>query len=236
MIARRHGARAIGGLLLLALSTGAAGAAGAAEISSEPTPARSETWQGRLGVRETLIRDRGFDPFATTDALPQLSLAVSRVMIRRGATALALGLGLDTGTSEAQARSARAHLGVTRASVPIELRVAPLPRAYAFARVAPGLMIVAASMTDDSSPAKMTGDFNALSVDGSAGVAVCLTPDRSVVGVWIQADAGYGYTPSHDLVLRPSLAGADQSKAGDLTLAPLAARGAFGRIGVAITY
>jgi hypothetical protein len=97
-------------------------------------------------------------------------------------------------------------------------------------------MRVSATMVDDSSPATMSGDFSGLSLDASAGVAVRLSPDRSVVGVWIEGDGGYGWTPSHQMVLQPELGGADQSKAGALTLAPLAARGAFGRLGLAVTY
>ncbi|HVR61011.1 MAG TPA: hypothetical protein VMU50_03885, partial [Polyangia bacterium] len=171
-----------------------------------------------------------------TDALPQLSLGLARVLVRRGAVALAAGLALDVGTSDATARSARTHLRATRASIPVELRVAPRPRAYLFARLAPGFLRVDTSLDDMSSPATMSGDFSALSVDASAGLAVRVTPDRGVVGAWIRADAGYSYAPSHALVLQPELDDADKSKAGSLTLAPLAARGAFGRIGLAITY
>ncbi|HXI59110.1 MAG TPA: hypothetical protein VNO55_23750 [Polyangia bacterium] len=223
-------------LLVVAGASGISGDALGAEVAAEAAPARTEVWQGTVALRTTLVRDRGFDPFATTDALPQLSLGVSRVLVRQGALALALGLAFDTGASDASARSAHAHLQVIRGSVPVELRVAPLARAYAFGRVAPGLMRVSASLVDSSSPATMSGDFSGLSLDASAGVAVRLSPDRSVVGVWIEGDAGYGWTPSHEVVLQPGLGGADQNKAGALTLAPLAARGAFGRLGLAVTY
>lgn len=219
---------------LLALTT--AGAAQGADVGNASEPVRTKDWQGTLGVRTTLIRDRGFDPFATTDALPQLSIGVARVLARQGAIALALGLAADVGTTDARARSADSHLRLTRGSVPVELRLLPRPQAYLFARVAPGVLRVDASMTDSAAPATMTGGFTSLSVDASAGLAVRVSPSRSVVGVWIEGDGGYAYAPSHDLAVQPALGGADRNKAGALMLAPLAARGAFGRLGVAIAY
>lgn len=239
MIANERRAPKAIGLLLVMLAAGAGGPARANTFDDDhddARPVRAETWQATAGLRATLIRDRGFDPFATKDSLPQASLDLSRVLIRRGPLALAAGLALDIGTSDAPARSAAAHLRAIRVSVPVELRVAPHARGYLFARVAPGWLRVDASLADDSSPATMAGDFDALSIDASAGLAVRVTPDRSVVGFWIRADGGYSYAASHALVLQPALGDADRSKAGSLALAPLAARGMFGRLAVAITY
>lgn len=237
-ISRASALRVSAGVLLAVLTTAGAPSmsARAAGFDDDDAPAREATWQGTAGLRTMLIRDRGFDPFATTDALPQLSLGIERVMLRRGRMAVAVGLALDSGTSDATARSADSHLRLIRGSIPVELRVAPHPRGYVFGRVAAGWMRIDASMTDASSPVTMSGNFSALSIDAGAGVAARVSPNRSVVGVWLSADAGYSYSPSHELVLQPGLGDADRSKAGALTLAPLAARGVFGRIGVALTY
>ena len=132
--------------------------------------------------------------------------------------------------------STRTRARITRGSAALELRYRPTARVYAFGRFAPGLLQASASMTDASSPAKLSDSFSVPSFDGSVGVAGCLTPARSPVGAWVLADAGYGWTPSHALTLRPELGGADESKAGGLALSPLAARGAFARVALALTY
>ena len=213
-----------------------AGGARAADLVAKPAVEQMGGWQGAIGVRMSVIKDRGLDPFATVDTLPQVSLGVARVVVRGRVLALALGLALDTGTTDAQARSAQAHLRITRGSAALELRYRPMARAYAFVRFAPGLLNASASMVDASSPAKLSDSFSVPSFDASVGLAGCLTPARSRVGAWVLADAGYGWTPSHALTLRPELGGADQSKAGGLSLSPLAARGVFARVAVALTY
>ncbi|HEY2899477.1 MAG TPA: hypothetical protein VGL59_02795 [Polyangia bacterium] len=227
--------RMIAGLIALLIAA-VAGEAQADELTATAPTAAMGGWQGSAGVRTSLIKDRGFDPFATTDALPQLSVSVARVLVRGRRAALTVGLGADTGTSDATARGAQAHLRVVRASVPLELRYQAAERVYVFGRAAPGVLNVAARLTDPSAPAPLSADFNALSLDGSVGIAARVTPAFSRFGLWVQGDGGYGWTPSHDLVLAPDLTGADKSKAGALTFSPLAARGAFFRLALAVSY
>jgi hypothetical protein len=217
-------------LLSVMLSTVVAASAARAE----PEPDRD--WQGTIGVRAALIKDRGFDPFSERDAFAQLSVGVSRVLLRQGPLAFAAGAALDTGSSEAAARSAQAHLDLDRLSALIELRYQVVARFYAFGRVAPGVLRGKAELHDPAPVVPLQTRFGALSVDASAGVAGRITDARTQFGVWLVAEGGYGWTPSHPLSLGPSFAAADSNKAGSLEIRDLAARGVFGRASVAFTY
>src|SRR6266404_5550086 len=122
--------------LMLCAMLSAVAAASSARAEEE----RDRNWQGTIGVRAALIKDRGFDPFSERDAFAQLSLGVSRVLLRQGPLAFAAGAALDTGGSEAAVRSAQAHLDLDRLSALLELRYQVVTRFYAFGRVAPGAL------------------------------------------------------------------------------------------------
>ena len=219
-------------LLFVMLQAVAAAAAFPARAEAE----RDRDWQGTIGVRAALIKDRGFDPFSERDAFTQLSVGASRVMLRQGPLAVAAGAALDIGSSEAPVRSAQAHLDLDRLSAVLELRYHVITRCYAFGRVAPGALRGKAEFHDPAPVVPLQTRFTALSVDASAGVAGRLTDARTEFGVWLVAEGGYGWTPSHALSLGPGFAAADSSKAGTLEIQGLAARGVFGRASVAFTY
>lgn len=222
--------------LVAALVVGlSVGAAGGAAVAVERAP-RSDAWQGTLGLRATFIRDAGLDPFATQDAFPQLSLGLLREVTRSGPLSLFGGVGWDIGTSDASARGVQTHLTLNHPSVVVELRHRPIERLYLFVRVAPGLLHAVASLDDSSSPGPLQTTFNSFAVDGSGGVGVRVNGARDVVGAWVRLEGGYGWTSSHDMSFKPGLGGADASKAGGLALSPLAARGAFLRAALAISY
>jgi hypothetical protein len=211
-------------------------------IPEEPTP-RGDAWQAALGMRTMLIRDAGYDPFSTDDALAQLALSVSRVLSRQDRLAFAVGLGFDYGGSDASARGAPSSLGLMGLSLFVEGRYTPHPRFYGFARVAPGALRVSASVQDDSAPpvsstktASLSDTFTIPAFEGSLGAAVCLAPPTTALGPWLVAQAGYGWAPSHPLVLAPQVGGADQSKVAPLDLGTLAPRGPFLTVSFALSY
>ncbi|HEY4393854.1 MAG TPA: hypothetical protein VGP64_07325 [Polyangia bacterium] len=201
-------------------------------------PVRPPVWEVTAGVRTNYLKSAGYDPFSSNDALVQFSAIGTRTVIRRDRLALVAGVGLDVGGSSADARGAPSSLTLTRVSALAEGRFQPAWRFYLFARLAPGLLHGAATISDASSPATsgLTGDFDAFALDAAAGGAFCLGDlGRAHVGAWLVADGGYGWAPDQRLVLAPPL-GADQSKAGTLDLGTLAARGGFFRIALALSY
>ncbi len=205
-----------------------------------PAPAAQSApvWTMAAGVRTFYIKGAGYDPFSSDDAFVQFSLAGSRALVRRNDLSLAGGIGLDVGGSSALARGSATNLGLTRVSALIEGRYQPAPRLYLFARVAPGLLHGSAWIDDASSPAgaKLEATFDTFSLDVGAGAALRLgTFGRSRVGTWLVADGGYGWTPAQSLVLSPSL-GSDSDKAGTLNLGPLAPRGGFFRVALALSF
>jgi hypothetical protein len=212
-------------------------------IIPEELPPRADAWQASIGMRAMLIRDAGYDPFSTDDALAQVALSASRLVTRQDRLALAAGAGFDYGASDATARGAPSSLGLMRISLSAEGRYVPHPRFYGFVRVAPGLLHVSASVRDDSAPpltgatpTSLTDSFWLPSLDGSLGAALCLAPQSSRLGAWIMAQGGYGWAPSHTLSLAPQVGGADQSKVAPLDLGTIAPRGPFLTFSFALSY
>jgi hypothetical protein len=211
-------------------------------IPEEPTP-RADAWQATIGMRAMLIRDAGYDPFSTDDALAQFALSASRILTRQDRLALAVGAGFEYGASGSTARGAPSSLGLTHVSLFAEGRYAPHPRFYGFVRAAPGVLTVSASVNDGSAPpltsttpTSLTDSFTVPSLEGSLGAALCLAPPSSRLGAWIVAQAGYGWAPSHALLLAPQVGAADQSKVAPLDLGTIAPRGPFLTFAFALTY
>jgi hypothetical protein len=228
-------------LLALGLSlTGAVSSPVRAQTIEEsaPPPLRPPTWEVSAGIRTMYIKSAGFDPFSTNDAFVQFSLSGLGVIAHRDRLSFAVGLGLDVGSSSATARNAPSDLTLTHLSALAEGRYQPWSRLYLFARVAPGFVHGTATIDDASSPSSsgLTSEFDAFSLDAGGGAAFCLgAVGTARVGVWLLADGGYGWVAGQDLTLAPTLS-ADQSKSGTLDLGPLAPRGPFFRISMALAY
>jgi len=211
-------------------------------VVEEPAP-RADAWQASLGVRTTLIGSAGYDPFSTDDALAQVALSASRVLTRQDRLALAVGAGFEYGASNADARGAHSRLGLLQASLFAEGRYAPHPRIYGFVRAGAGVLNGSATLDDASTlplaggaTGSLTDTFTLPSIEGSVGAAVCLAPSSSRVGAWIVAQGGYGWAPSHSLLLEPEVGGADRNKVAPLDLGTIAPRGPFMTFALALSY
>lgn len=228
---------------MLVLATAAAAAAAPAPargqvIAQQGAPPKAETWQAAVGLRSTFIRSPGFDPFSDRDVLNQLSLAAEHVFVRSGAFGFGAGLGGDFGASDSEARGAPSSLSVWRLSAVVEGRYQPWQRVYGFARVAPGMLRVHASLADASAPnaRRLEDTFDVASADASAGAAVSLSGPANPVAAWLTVEGGYGWAGSHHLLLAPPAAPRDQPKLAPVDLGTIDPRGAFLRLAVAITY
>jgi len=205
---------------------------------SGSAPLAAPTWTVAAGVRAIYVKDPGLDPFSTDDGLAQFALTGTRTIVQRDRLALAAGLELDAGGTTAAARGASSSLSLTTFAAVLEGRYQPAWRVQLFARLSPGLLHGAASMSDPSAPAgaDLTTSFDTFSLEAAAGGAFCIAVlPGSRVGLWLFADGGYAWAAAQHLVLTPAL-GADQNKAGAQDLGTLAPRGGFFRLALGLSY
>jgi hypothetical protein len=202
-----------------------------------PRPMRPPgAWFVSVGPRISFIRGAGYDPFSTNDVLAQFSATGLRSFATGGRLATAVGLGWDAGSAQATARGADASLSLARVSAVVEERFVPRPWLYAFGRLAPGWLFADATLDDGSTVRRLGTSYSSFSLDASGGVAGRLNPGPQPVGVWLLAEGGYGWAPSHALGLAPALPAADANKAGVTPLADLAPRGGFMRFSLALDF
>lgn len=203
-------------------------------------PARPQRWQLAAGVRTSLVRSAGYDPFSTSDALVMFSTtalwALPAQVTTVGRLTTAVGVSWEIGSSGAVARGADAQLSVMRGGLVLEERFSPSPWGYVFGRLSPAWMSVDASLRDAASPAPLETSRSTFAFDASLGLAAHLNARSRGLGVWLLADGGYGWAPSRDLTLSPALATADADKAGATSLGTLAPRGTFFRGCLALTF
>jgi hypothetical protein len=202
-----------------------------------------------LGIRSDLVRSAGLDAFSTTDGVPQSALSVSYRLGGTERAVVAIGFEWNHGTTTAAARGTNAVLTIDRLSLGLEGRV-PMSRRFSlFARVAPGLLRDHASLIDGSAPG---GAFNShvaggmeqttwvAAADVSAGVAFRIGEVHGqaspVLGFWLIAETGYGYSRAHDLVLSSRVETQPGRIDEPLHLGQLALRGAFGSFRVAMSF
>jgi hypothetical protein len=223
-----------------------AGAAGPAAAADElPAaieqvgvgPARGpELFEIALGVRSSLFRGAGYDPFSTSDAFTQTSLRASWAVLGRGRFATAVGPLFEWGGANADARGTQARLSLTRLGAALEERFSPHPRARVFVRVAPAWLSGDATLLDPSLPVGLRTSLSTFSLDASAGASGRVSAPSSPVGFWVTGESGYGWAATQAMTFAPELASADHDKAGRTTLADFAPRGLFFRFAVAVTY
>lgn len=199
--------------------------------------ASRDRWQGSLGLRTSLVRSAGYDPFSDNDALSHGSLVFTRSLdIQPHTVALALGLAMDFGHSDATTRGISADLDLERFAAVIEPRYSPVAGAFVGARLAPGAQRVAVALHDPSAPSTLSASYWGLSVDASLTAGVRLNPASARAGVWLLAEGGYGWSPSHQVTLTPELAARDAAKAGTSSLGTLATAAPFLRFSAALSY
>ena len=207
-----------------------------AASASKPSTSDSARWQAALGVRASVVRDAGLDPFSTSDALAQFSVAVMHTLRAGDGFVPALGLATDIGSSAATARGADATLNTWRLALVFEPRYAPASGFYVGARIAPGLLRTSATLRDASAPVALSTTYWTSSVDASLGAGARLNGGMGPIGLWLIGDVGYGWAPKHNLTLTPELPARDASKAGSTDLGALSPRGMFVRVGLAVSY
>jgi hypothetical protein len=213
----------------------------AAVVTPARGPHRYDYLRVGLGLRVGYIGDRGFDTFADSDTLAQVSLDASYAFFTRGNLAVSGGVGYDAGSRTSGARGLTTKLTMHRLTVPIEARYYLAPWAGVFAKVAPGAGALYARIEDPSSPSTLEHAPWVFAADVSAGASFRVAgsndgnPRRA--RLWITHELGYGFTTERTLRPRPDrdeadVLGADQSA----RLGSIAMNGVFWRTGLAMSF
>lgn len=193
-----------------------------------------------VGVRTTYVRDAGFDPYSSNDALLQGSLGATHTLKVRWPFALAIGGRWDFGASTSKARGAETNLSAQRLLVSVEGRFHLGGRdGYVFARLAPGGLHLSTSVKDGSLGSAMESGGWVPALDASVGYAWLVGPrshpERHRVRFWLFPELGYAWSGAREQALTPSVAADDPRQYGTLQLPSLAVRGPFFRIGAGLS-
>ena len=210
----------------------------------EPTvygPTTPNRWtRYGLGARVGWSSNVGLDPFSRNDHLGQVSLDVSRTLLSRGKLSLALGLASDVGNKSATARGVISGITALRMVAPIEGRFHVFSWLYAFAKVAPGVSVLDMSVKDPSAPTTLGDTRPGFALDGSAGASFLVVghgpADQKRVRLRATPELGYGWTTSSRPTLTTSSREDVLGREEGASLSPIAIRGVFFRLGVALTY
>ena len=212
---------------------------GPAENNEIERHSQNRFWQAQVGLRSTFVTDRGFDPFATDNALTTFSVGVSRTILQQDAFSLAPGIFWDYGERSATARGNPSRLATQRLGFALEGRYHFAPWAYGLVRVTPGAIHQSAEVKDPLAAAPFVARSWTFAVDASAGAAFLIGPHRSTSSPlrwWLAAEGGYGYAGAASLMMQPDLASDDPRRVGGLNLGQLALSGAFFRIYGSMTF
>ena len=258
---RRGGMPARGiGVLALLLALGlpalaraehpALGAAVAAEADTGQTPYYSADgplgsyqthWEATAGVRTAFITDGGFDPYATDNALTQVSLGGGRTLLAEGRFSLAVMALWDYGQRQGTARGERTQLDVHRLSLGPEIRYHVIPRFFVFVRASPSAIYTDAQLDEAVTAVNVYSHKWAAGFDATAGAAFEVFGKRSGESkkprFWVVGDGGYSWAAPVDVNLRPA---SDSTSAPERVAAvpfpALRLRGPMFRVSAAMTF
>ena len=211
----------------------------ASSVHAEPIEAHQPHVQASLGVRVSKVSDAGFDPFADSDELAQVSLGVGGTVFRYQRLSLAAVGFWDYGERNATARGGGSNIYVHRLSVGPELRYQILKPLYAFVHVLPAFAHSKASLEDPVAVTTRSAQHWAYGVDAAAGAAfeVYAIPRGGAFRprLWAIAEGGYGYLGSTKLLLKPE-GDAAPERTAPVDLGSLSLAGPYLRISAAISF
>ncbi len=198
-------------------------------------------WEATLGVREQFITDGGFDPYATDNALTQISLGGGRTVFAQDRFSLAAIALWDYGQRLASARGERTQLDVHRLSLGPEVRYHVIPRLFVFVRALPAAIYTDAQLDESITAVNLYSHKWVFGLDATAGVAFEVIGKRSGESrkprFWVLADGGYSWATAADEKLEP----ASDNTSAPQRVAPvvfpkLRLRGPMFRVAVAMTF
>ncbi len=198
-------------------------------------------WEATVGVRTAFVTDGGFDPYATDNALIQLSVGGGRTLLSQGRFSLAV-MGLwDYGERQATARGERTQLDVHRISIGPEARYHVIPRFFVFLRTSPSAIYTAAQLDESITAVSLYSHKWVAGFDGTAGAAFEVIGKKSGESrkprFWVVGEGGYSWAAPADVNLRPASDNASApQRVAPVQLPTLLLRGPMFRVSVALTF
>jgi len=206
---------------------------------AEPVRAQQPHVQASLGVRVSKVADAGFDPFAESDELVQVSLGLGAMLVRRERWSLAAVGFWDYGEKSATARGSATSLDVHRLTVGPELRYQLLAPLYLFVHVLPAFAHTRASLEDNVAGATRYARDWSYGLEGAAGAAFEVYGVRNGAvfrpRLWAIAEGGYGYLGSTRLLLSPD-AGQAPQRTSPVDLGSVSLTGPYLRVSAALSF
>jgi hypothetical protein len=203
-------------------------------------PARRPEIGLAFGVRGTVVRSAGLDPYANNDFLAQMSFAGGVTIFRAGSVSLFAFAGWDFGGKSAYARGNDARIAVHRLSAGVESRLELGRRFYFFAKLAPAALHLRGSITDaavDRPLVARTWTW-ALDTTGGAAVAFAIVGSKEAPSArfWFTGELGYSFAGTASMAYAPVEDEEDPRRFGSVMLPALRPGGPVGRLGVAVTF
>ena len=207
---------------------------------AEPLGKHQPLIEASLGVRASKVPSAGYDPFASSDELLQVSLGVGATVLKYQRFSLA-GVGFwDYGTHDSTARGAATSIDVHRLTIGPEARYHLLTPLYVFVHVLPAFANSKASLDDGVAQVRRSAQHWTYGVDAAAGAAFEVYGARSGESVrprlWAIAEGGYGYLGSSQLQLKPESGQAAPERTAALDLGSLSLAGPYLRISAAVSF
>ncbi len=200
-----------------------------------------EHWRLGVGLRETFVTGKGYDPFSTDNVLPQVSLDFGRAFYASGPLSVAALVVWDYGSTKATARQADASLVVHRITAGAEGRYHLVRRLYVFGRIAPGALHSAATLHDQVLDIDRESQAWVFTSDFSLGAAFEFAGDARGASTrprgWVGADGGYSWSASSKVDFKDTGSNNQRpARLEPLRFDDLALRGAFFRLTATLTY
>ncbi|MCA9643859.1 MAG: hypothetical protein H6718_06810 [Polyangiaceae bacterium] len=212
------------GLCLAAIPFCLAGTAGAQEIPKDEAPSEGDSQslgkhqdhtQVSLGVRTSLVRDAGYDPYAEDDVFTQGSIGASHALFVDGAWSVAGAFGFDFGGVNSNVRGEHSELDAYRFTLAPELRFHLLPRLYFLGRLGPSLTYDRVKISDEVAATDLSSAGLSFGFDAALGAAYEVLGRTSGAHKgprgWIQLELGYGWSSSRDITLEARGSDADSA-------------------------
>jgi hypothetical protein len=167
-------------------------------------------------------------------------VGVGRTVLAKEAFSLVPLVYWELGTRSASARGAGTELTAHRWGVGPELRWHFVPRLYVFGRPSFALHYLLTELNDAVATTTLRSAKASAGFDVSGGVAVQLYGQRDgtkpTIRVWAIGEGGYGWSQAVSQSLRPDEDAPGPVRLEPVTLPPIALRGAFFKLAVALTY
>jgi hypothetical protein len=212
----------------------------ATRAHAEPLGSHQPHIEASLGARVSKVADAGFDPFANSDELVQVSLGVGGTLLRLQRLSLAAVGFWDYGERGSQARGAETSLDVHRLTIGPELRYHLLTPLYVFAHVLPAFAHSKATLDDNLTRAPRTAKHWAYGADFALGAAFEVYGanggESKQPRLWAIAEGGYGYVGSSKLRLEPEVGQGAPERTAPVDLGSLSLAGPYLRVSAAVSF